>query len=152
MAKQLESDKHGSVCTSEEQTHVTVITVKSVSYLFMLFVKRSFQYSMTLEGVKGEKHLQPVGELMLSFSDIKSMLDTAERKMFTNSASVTANYGKTFQNQVWPLAKDRGGALEWYTGEHKQGMGKCVFTLVSGQTVQYGHCMVCMVQDDPLLP
>lgn len=59
------------------------------------------------------------------------MLDTAERKMFTNSASVTADYGKTFQNQIWPLAKERGGGLGRHTGEntgeHRQGMGQvCV--------------------------
>lgn len=47
---------------SKEQTHVTVITVKSISCLFMLFLKRSFQYLMTLEGVRGKKkNLRPVG-------------------------------------------------------------------------------------------
>lgn len=83
------------------------------------------------------------------------MLDTAERKMFTNSASVTADYGKTFQNQIWPLAKERGGGLGRHTGEHtgehRQGMGQvCVHAgFRSDGSVR---ALYSMVQDDPLLP
>lgn len=76
------------------------------------------------------------------------MLNTAERKMFTNSTSVTADYGKTFQNQIWLLAKDIGRA---HSGEHKQGMGQvCVhpgFRSDGSLRALYG-----MLQDDPLLP
>lgn len=79
------------------------------------------------------------------------MLDTAERKMFTNSASVTADYGKTFQNQIWPLAKDIGGALGRHTGEHKQGMEQ-VCVLAGFRSDGSIRALYGMVQDDPLLP
>lgn len=79
------------------------------------------------------------------------MLDTAERKMFTNSTSVTADYGKTFQNKIWPLAKDIGGVLGQHTGEHKQGMGQvCIHAGFRSDGSTWA--LYDMVQDDPLLP
>lgn len=52
IAKQLKSNKHDSVYMSEKTIHVTVT---SISYLFMLFLMRGFQYLMSLEGIRGKK-------------------------------------------------------------------------------------------------
>lgn len=84
-----------------------VLFCKHICYGSYCFRQVVFQYFASLEG---EKKMPPwVGLPILSFWDVKSLLDAAARKIFRNSTSVTTYYRKTFQKQMWWLTQALAG-------------------------------------------